>query len=165
MISYILKRNNSKNLFKGIIKYYIDVAFRINCIVDKMVSSKQIRKRKLLFYKLSRKYLCFVSYKLEVGKNFNIVHPFGVVIGGAKIGDNCRIYQNVTIGQKDGFFPKIGDNVTIYSGAVIIGDISIGSNCIIGANAVVTKSFPDNSLIVGVPAINKNDVELKNENS
>ena len=49
-------------------------------------------------------------------------------------------------------YPKIGDNVIIYAGAVIVGDVEIGANCIIGANSVVTKSIPDNSIAVGAPA-------------
>lgn len=48
--------------------------------------------------------------------------------------------------------PTIGNNVIIYAGAMILGDISIGDNCIIGANSVVTKSCPPNSILVGTPA-------------
>ena len=70
------------------------------------------------------------------------------------IGKNCVIYQQVTIGKKSeiGEGPRIGDNCIIYPGAKIFGEIKIGNNCIIGANAVVNKSFPDNSIIVGIPA-------------
>ena len=50
------------------------------------------------------------------------------------------IYQNCTIGDRKGGRPTIGNNVIIYAGAMILGDISIGDNCIIGANSVVTKS-------------------------
>lgn len=81
-----------------------------------------------------------------------------VVHSWAVIGENCRIFQNVTIGAKwpadhspDGV-PTIGDNVQIGAGAVLIGKIHIGNNCIVGANAVVTKDVPDNSIAVGVPA-------------
>ena len=82
-----------------------------------------------------------------------MVHAIGIVIGsGAVIGDNCKIYQQVTIGKEKGKFPIIGDNVTIYSGAKIIGDVKIGNNAIIGANAVVTRDVPDNCVAVGVPA-------------
>lgn len=86
---------------------------------------------------------------------------FGIVIApAATIGNNCRIYQNVTIGAKDvatghgdpAFYPKIGNNVTIYAGAVIIGHIRIGDNAIIGANSVVTKDVPANATAVGIPA-------------
>ena len=50
------------------------------------------------------------------------------------------------------YFPTIGDNVTIYAGACVIGGIKIGNNVVIGANAVVTKDIPDNSVVVGNPA-------------
>lgn len=159
MLKIIKKRSGTNGLIKGLIRYFFDISFKINCYVDKMLLEKKEKKRKLIYYKISRKFHCFVSYKLIAGNNFTIVHPFGVVIGGAQIGDNCRIYQNVTIGQKDGVFPKIGDNVTIYSGAVLIGDITIGDDSVIGANAFVNKSFPKCSVIVGVPGKNINQKE------
>ena len=72
--------------------------------------------------------------------------------GVTKIGNNCLLHQNVTLGDKNSGRPTIGDNCVIYAGATIIGDINIGNNCIIGANSVVLNSFPDNSIIAGVPA-------------
>ena len=81
------------------------------------------------------------------------LHPVGVCIAkDAKIGENCSINQNVTIGRGASGFPTIGNNVQIYSGAVIIGDIIIGDNAIIGANAVVTKDVAAKTVVAGVPA-------------
>lgn len=90
-------------------------------------------------------------------KNIDFPHPIGIVIAeNVKLGNNCVIYQNVTIGGKTRIgkngFPTIGDNVTIYAGACIIGDVKIGNNVIIGANAVVTKDIPNNCVVAGVPA-------------
>lgn len=62
----------------------------------------------------------------------------------ARIGENCRIYQNVTIGEVNREAPVIGDNCLIGAGAVIIGNIRIGDNVCIGAGAVVGKDVPDN---------------------
>lgn len=79
----------------------------------------------------------------------------GVVIHArAIVGRNCMIGQGVTIGGKSGWYevPVIGDNVEISAGARILGPIKIGSNVIIGANAVVVKDVPDNCIIAGVPA-------------
>lgn len=102
---------------------------------------------------------CSVSIQAEIGEKTifyhrgigRVVHPKAV------IGENCKIFQGVTIGSKWsngtclGEAPKIGNNV-IGAGAVILGDIFIGDNSIIGANAVVAHSMPANSLAVGVLA-------------
>ncbi len=69
----------------------------------------------------------------------------------AKIGVNCRIYQNVTIGEVGGAAPQIGDYCLIGAGAVIIGGIKIGSNVKIGAGAVVSSDVPDNCTVVAQP--------------
>ncbi|MER2295049.1 MAG: serine acetyltransferase [Desemzia incerta] len=86
--------------------------------------------------------------KLPHGLNGIIVHP------RAKIGKNCTIHQQVTIGNavEGGEAPIIGDNCYIGAGAKIIGEIIIGSNVTVGANAVVTKDIPDNCVCGGVPA-------------
>ncbi len=68
------------------------------------------------------------------------------------MGQNCLIFQGVTIGVGTSGIPRIGNNVILSSGAKIIGGITIGNNVTIGANAVVTKDVPDNSIAVGIPA-------------
>lgn len=94
---------------------------------------------------------------LEQGITFQ--HPVGVVIASkAKIGTNCKIWQNVIIGAKSnegsalGLYPEIGNNVQIFAGAVIVGDVKIGDNAIIGANAVVLHDVKPNNIVAGVPA-------------
>lgn len=111
----------------------------------------------LLFYRhYSTIYGIDVPSNTVIGGGLKIAHCQNIVITNkAVIGDNCTIFQGVTIGcniigNLQG--PTIGNNVTICAGAKIIGNISIGNNVIIGANAVVVKNIPDNCIAVGVPA-------------
>ncbi len=91
-----------------------------------------------------------------IGHNFFIDHGMGVVIGEtAEIGDCVTLYHGVTLGgtslQKTKRHPTIGDHVVIGAGAKVLGAITIGNNSRIGANAVVVKSTPPDSVVVGVP--------------
>lgn len=79
----------------------------------------------------------------------------------AEIGENCWIYQNVTIGEVSRKAPVIGDNCLIGAGAVIIGGIKIGSNVKVGAGAVVTTDIPDGCTVVSQAA---RIIEEKQEN-
>ncbi|MBR0450221.1 MAG: serine O-acetyltransferase [Clostridia bacterium] len=92
-----------------------------------------------------------------IGKGLMIDHGMGVVIGEtAEIGDNCTIYQGVTLGGtgKDvgKRHPTLGNNVMVGAGAKVLGPFSIGDNVKIAANAVVLKEIPDESTAVGIPA-------------
>jgi serine O-acetyltransferase len=91
-----------------------------------------------------------------VGRNFIIDHFGGIIVSGyAKFGDNCRIRNGVVVGLRrvdQKFAPVLGNNVDIGSGAKLLGQIQIGDNTIIGANAVVLCDVPANSIAVGVPA-------------
>ncbi len=94
-------------------------------------------------------------------------HPVGIVVcNRATFGRNVTVYQNVTIGvgkKGDVPAPSIGDDVVIYSGAVIVGGISIGEGAVIGANAVVTKDVPAGSLVYGYNEIAKKGEIAKKE--
>lgn len=92
----------------------------------------------------------------KIGKNLFIDHGMGVVIGQtAEIGDNVIIFHGVTLGgtgkEKGKRHPTIGNNVMIGAGAKILGNIRIGDNCKIGANAVVVKDIDNNKTVVGIP--------------
>jgi serine O-acetyltransferase len=95
----------------------------------------------------------------QIGRNFTIDHFGGIVISGyARFGDNCRIRTGVCIGLSrvdDPCAPTIGNNVDIGIGAKLLGRITIGDNVLIGANAVVTRSVPADSIAVGIPAVIK----------
>ena len=93
----------------------------------------------------------------QIGKGVFIDHGMGVVIGEtAIVGDYCTIYQGVTLGgtgkDKGKRHPTIGNNVTIGSGAKVLGPFSVGDNSKIAANAVVLSEIPPDSTCVGVPA-------------
>lgn len=97
-----------------------------------------------------------ISHKSEIGKGFFIGHISGIVIGSAKIGNYSSFHEGVTIGGagrgSDHGSPIIGDYVYFGAGAKVIGRINIGNNVIVGANAVVVKSVPSNSVVIGIPA-------------
>jgi serine O-acetyltransferase len=91
-----------------------------------------------------------------IGDRFFIDHGMGVVIGETTvIGDDVLLYQGVTLGgtglQKGKRHPTLGSNIVVGTGAKVLGNITIGDNSYIGANAVVIKDVPPNSTVVGVP--------------
>ncbi len=103
----------------------------------------------------------------KIGKGVFIDHGMGVVIGEtAEVGDNCTIYQGVTLGGtgKDSGkrHPTIGNNVMIGCGAKILGPFRVGDNCKVAANAVVLNEIPPDSTCVGVPAhiVKRNNVKV-----
>jgi serine O-acetyltransferase len=112
-----------------------------------------------------------IRSRAEVGYGLHLPHPHDIVLGeGARVGKNVRIYNGVTLGARmlqaaddeqgaDERYPIIEDGVTIFPGAKVIGPVTIGRNSIIGANSVVRDSFPENSVIAGIPArlVNRRD--------
>lgn len=105
-----------------------------------------------------KKFACEISPYATIGGGFRLYHTPGIVVGwGVKIGDNCEIFQNVTIGESrretaGKRFPIIGDNCSVYAGACISGPITIGNHVEIGANSVVLSDIPDYAFAAGAPA-------------
>jgi serine O-acetyltransferase len=147
-LSFILHLTNIYKIFVNLVK---KVQYKITVL-------KYIRDDQ---WRLQLYSACDIDKNIDELRvhNINFPHPVGIVISKhVAIGNNCKIYQNVTIGAKSDEeaillkYPKIGNNVTIYAGAVIIGDISIGNNAIIGANAFINKSVHANCIMAGNPA-------------
>ena len=93
----------------------------------------------------------------KIGRGLFIDHGSGVVIGETtEIGDNCTLYQGVTLGGTGKHVgkrhPTLGNNVMVGSGAKVLGPFRIGDNTKIAANAVVLNEIPDNCTAVGIPA-------------
>lgn len=102
---------------------------------------------------------CDLSLSANIGRRFRFAHPIGIVIGaGVQIGDDCVIYQNVTLGAKGGRksaekkYPVIQDNVVVYASAIIIGGVTIEDNSIVGAMSLVTRDVKTNTTVAGIPA-------------
>ena len=95
--------------------------------------------------------------KLSKQKNIRLPHAYNIIINPrSHIGENVTIYHNVTIGSKQ-FGSRVGvpviqNNVIIYPGSIIVGDIKIGSGAIVGAGSVVINDIPENAIVSGNPA-------------
>ncbi|MBL4288153.1 serine O-acetyltransferase [Vibrio fluvialis] len=131
----------------------VRIYIKIMCILKK---NKYLKLCEWFSNRMQRKYGVYISSKANFDESLSLKHPIGIVIGqGVNLGRNVVIFQNVTIGRSSNNvaqYPSVGDNTTIYAGAVVIGGIHVGHNCIVGANSVVTSNIPDNSVVVGCPA-------------
>lgn len=136
--------------------------WRSDVIARDSKQPKIVRLLKLIYLKRSEAFNnAYLGTALGGGARFatppTLPHYLnGIIISCfAKIGSNCTILQQVTIGQarlNDPHAPVIGDNVYIGAGAKILGSITIGNNVNIGANSVVVSDIPDNCTVVGAPA-------------
>lgn len=147
--------------FYRIIRYlYLKESFLINILkIINLINPIQIPYTAVIDEGLSLPHAnCIIIHKHSIiGKNATILQ--GVTIGG-------NVGKRKEINGKMRYSPIIGDNVLLGAGAKILGPITIGDNCIIGANAVVTKDIPSNSVAVGIPAnvikeVKKNFIEIE----
>ena len=121
--------------------------------------ARRLAKLKFIYYDKKRnmyseKSGVEIGIDSNIGVNLDIWHS-GIVING-DIGDNCTFHGNNILGNKgkgsESLKPMLGNNVDVGAGALIIGNVEIADNCVIGAGAVVTKSFMEQgSVIAGVP--------------
>lgn len=159
----------TKPTFKSLLRWYFfpqgstfphDVWFRI---------LQYCKKRNILKYtigiwayfrerRLAYKYGVHVNANTEIGSGLKVVHADGIYINCKSVGKNFTIYQNVTLGSsgsKDEIeceIPTVEDNVTIYAGAVVVGNITLHEGCIIGANSFVNNDVAPYTIVAGLPA-------------
>ncbi len=119
---------------------------------------------RLILMRLNRVPGVEIRTNIPIGEGLSVHHAHDIVIGaGARIGKNVTIFNGVTLGartlqeedeEKDSAnrYPTIGHGVTIFPGAKIVGAVEIGDNSVVGANSVVNRSFPAESIIAGSPA-------------
>lgn len=121
------------------------------------------KKLDLLAWIVSRFSISFtgaeIEYNAKIGPGLFIAHPVGIVIGrGAEIGSHATLFQGACFAVKSWHpseivkFPKAGDHCFFFAHAVVLGGITVGDFCVVGANAVVTKDMPEGSLAKGNPA-------------
>lgn len=109
---------------------------------------------KMIYHLMQMLLSCTIPYSAILEKGVNIAHFHGIVIHQkSKIGEGTLIYQNVCIGGRNGKGgATIGERCILGAGSCILGEITIGNNVKIGANAVVLEDVPDNCTVVGIPA-------------
>ncbi len=150
-----LKNQRTWTLRNEILVFQIRLR-RLEYVMNCNKNPLRVLYRRFLFRRASIR-LGFSISPNTFGPGLAIAHRGTIVVnGGARIGANCRIHVGVNIGTEAGksdAAPKIGDNCYIGPGAKIFGPIQIGDGSVIGANAVVNKSFSDgNQTLAGVPA-------------
>ncbi len=160
--------------YKGFLRFIMLLRIRYNqpsydavymfryCLLfsqSRSIIKKQLCRR----YKrlLVRRYGFYFSTteKTKVGKGVFFPHPSSIIIGAdVSIGENCVIYQNVTVGgarigdAAKSNYPKIGNDCILFAGCKVLGDIELGDKTTVGANAVLLKSTETGSTYAGVPA-------------
>lgn len=161
MFFKVLKREYTDNygikhfLLLRAIKWYLKAPnYRVVTLLRYYSLIRNNVLKRIISNKLSIKYGVEVGTNPQIGKQLHIEHFQNIVIGNdVIIRDNVKIYQGVTLGEKNKGYPVVENNVTIFPGAKVIGHINIGEGAVIGANSVVLDDVPEKSVVAGVPAV------------
>ena len=120
--------------------------------------------RKLFYYRIGKTYSFIISWyrpgnryfnisdSTKIGRGVSLFHPYATIINAESIGDNFSCLQLTTIGASYKGRPTIGNNVSLATGVIVVGNVQIGNNVEVGAGSVVVKDIPDNVLAAGNPA-------------
>ena len=160
---YIVTRNN-KRFDKDIARWveWKSVPFRYRYLRFVYLMSEYREFRNICYFRMGKmqyllRWLCppldslYIRTK-DIGGGLLIQHGFATIIQAERIGENCKIFQQVTVGYNGDKHPVIGDNVEICCGAKVIGGVHLGDNVIVGAQALVIHDIEDNVVVGGVPA-------------
>ncbi len=154
-----LYRYSGKTNFKVFIKTYMVFRLyrlmfwnRLTCYLR----SNNIRFfsfiAKRIYYRICRRCGVELPLTVKIGYGCKINHGFGLVVNSKTIfGNNVTLMHNLTFSDEKGKAPVIGNNVRFTPGAVIVGDVYVGNDSVVGANCVVTTNIPENDISVGVP--------------
>lgn len=106
-----------------------------------------------IYYRLmTNRYCIDLPVKTRIGKGLKLNHAYSIVVNQRTvIGENVYLGHNITIGSNGNYIPVIGNNVEIFTGSLIIGNVDIGDNVKVGAGSLVIKSIPANSIVVSAP--------------
>jgi len=162
LFRYIPERYSFLNLLKG----FRSQGFRYMYFRRKVHLSNRKNPMRLLYWVMMRHYMYKFGFQIagNIGKGFFIGH-FGTIVTHQDviIGDNCNIAHNVTIGVtrrgKKAGAPKIGNEVWIGTGAILVGNISIGNNVLVAPGTYINFNVPDNSIVIGNPGVIKQCAE------
>lgn len=137
--------------------FHLVAVYRMGVVLSK-VPLIGLLFRVMIEYFIRVVYASDISLRSKIGPGLIIMHGHDIVIGSSVvIGENCKILNGVTFGNKDtesdiNQQPLIGSGVVVGTGAKILGGLVIGDNVRVGANSVVTKDVPSNVVVAGVPA-------------